>query len=187
MKDCGIPKTHTGAAPGARRRKDIWKHDVEPLLVDAGVHLTHVGHSHVYSRVVGRDAPGLTYLETSSAGNTFGAFWTQADGTPWKGRLRGGESALFAADSPWDTSNYARTDDPFGREPMFPTLANPMHLWAGEPQPVPFVASDDISTFTIPDTGMGAVRSFAIDLRDPQAEAIEFDRFFLDTRRGPRR
>lgn len=167
--------------------KDIWKHDVEPLLVKAGVHLVHVGHSHVYSRVVGRDAPGLTYLETSSAGNTFGAFWTQADGTPWKGRLRGGESALFAADSPWDTSNCARTDDPFGREPMFPTLANPMHLWAGEPQPVPFVTSDDISTFTILDTGMGAVRSFAIDLRDPQAEAIEFDRFFLDTLRGPRR
>ncbi len=166
---------------------DIWRHDIEPLLVDAGVQLVHIGHSHVYSRVVGRDAPRLNYLETASAGNTFGAFWTQPDGTPWQGRLRGGSSALFADDSPWDQANYARTDDPFGREPMAPTLANPMQLWAGETLPVPSVSSNDISTFTILDTGMGAVRSFAVDLRNPQAEAIEFDRFFLDTRRGPGR
>jgi hypothetical protein len=167
--------------------EDIWRHDVEPLLVDANVQLVHVGHSHVYSRVVGRDAPRLNYLETSSAGNTFGAFWTQPDGTPWQGRLRGGNSALFAAGSPWDTKNYPRTGDPFGREPMLPTLANPMQLWAGEPQPLPFVSSNDISTFSILDTAMGAVRSFAVNLRDPQADAIEFDRFMLDTRRGPRR
>lgn len=167
--------------------EDIWKHDIEPLLVDARVQLVHIGHSHVYSRVVGRDAPGLTYLETSSAGNTFGAFWTQPDGTPWRGALRGGGTGLFAPDSPWDKANYPRTDDPFGRQPVYPTLANPMQLWAGEPQPVPFVSSNDISTFSILDTGMGAVRSFAIDLRNPQAEPIEFDRFHLDTGRGPRR
>jgi hypothetical protein len=158
---------------------DVWKRDIEPLLIDAGVQLVHVGHSHVYSHVRSPIAPTLNYLETSSSGNTFGAFWTQADGTPWRNRQRGGNSGVFAADSPWDVTNYPRTDDPHGRVPQFPTLANPMQLWDGEPQPVPFVSSNDISTFSVLDTGMGAVRSFAINLRDPDAEVIEFDRFSL--------
>ena len=57
------------------------------------------------------------------------------------------------AEPAWDTKSYRRAEDPFGREPMLPTLANPIQLWAGEPQPVPFVPSNDISTFSILDTG----------------------------------
>jgi hypothetical protein len=159
--------------------EDIWKNDVEPLLVQAGVQLVHIGHSHVYSHVRPLHAPTLNYLESSSGGNSFGAFWTQGDGTPWRNARRGGNSGLFAANSPWNLANYPRTDDPHGRAPQFPTLANPMQLWGGEALPVPFVASNDISTFSVLDTGIGAVRSFAIDLRNPSAPAVEFDRIPL--------
>jgi hypothetical protein len=167
--------------------EDIWKQDIEPLLIAADVQLVHVGHSHVYSHVRAPKAPTLNYLETSSAGNTFGAFWTQADGTPWRNRLRGGNTGLFAAGSPWNVANYPRTDDPHGRLPQLPTLANPMQLWDGDPLPVPFVASNDISTFSVLDTGVGAVRSFAINLRDPAAPVIEFDRIPLLPPAGPTR
>jgi hypothetical protein len=159
--------------------EDIWKQSVEPLLVKAGVQLVHLGHSHVWSRVVGADAPNLNYLETSSAGNSFGAYWTQPDGNPWNGALRGGGTGLFAAGSPWNTANYARTNDPHARTPIAPNLANPMQLWAGQTLPVPFVASNDISTFSVLDTGMRAVRSFAVNLRDPAAPVLEFDRIPL--------
>ena len=54
-----------------------------------------------------------------------------------------------------------------------------MQLWDGEALPVPFVASSDISTFSVLDTGIGAVRSFAINLRDPAATVIEFVRIPL--------
>ncbi len=164
--------------------QDIWKQDVEPLLVDAGVQLVHVGHSHVYSHVRSTASPTLNYLETSSSGNSFGAFWTQPDGQPWRNARRGGNTGLFAPDSPWNTANYPRTDDPHGRPPQFPTLANPMQLWDGTDQPVPFVASNDISTFSVLDTGLGAVRSFAINLRDPAAPAVEFDRIPLLTEKS---
>ena len=159
--------------------EDIWKQDVEPLLIDAGVQLVQIGHSHLYSHVRSPLAPTLNYLETSSAGNSFGAFWTQADGTAWRNARRGGNTGLFAAGSPWNVANYPRTDDPHGRPPQWPTLANPMQLWDGEALPVPFVASNDISTFSVLDTGIGAVRSFAVNLRDPAAPAIEFDRIPL--------
>jgi hypothetical protein len=165
--------------------EDIWKNDIEPLLVEAGVQLVHIGHSHVYSHVRSPLAPTLNYLETSSAGNTFGAFWTQGNGTAWRNALRGGNTGLFAAGSPWNTANYPRTNDPHDRAPQFPTMANPMQLWGGEAQPVPFVSSNDISTFSVLDTGIGAVRSFAIDLRNPAAAAIEFDRIPLAAPVGP--
>ena len=44
---------------------------------------------------------------------------------------------------------------------------------------MPFVASNDISTFSVLDTGMRAVRSFAVNLRDPAAPVLEFDRIPL--------
>jgi hypothetical protein len=163
--------------------EDIWKQSVEPLLVKAGVQLVHLGHSHVWSRVVGADAPNLNYLETSSAGNSFGAYWTQPDGNPWNGALRGGGTGLFAAGSPWNMANYARTEDPHARTPIQPNLANPMQLLAGQTLPVPFVASNDISTFSVLDTGMRAVRSFAVNLRDPAAPVLEFDRIPLQPAR----
>lgn len=159
--------------------EDIWKNDIEPLLVDARVQLVHIGHSHVWSRTHVTGSPDVHYLETSSAGNTFGAYWTQPDGTPWNGALRGGNTGLFAAGSPWNTANYPRTGDPHDRPAIFPSLANPMELWAGAGQPLPFVASNDISTFSILDTEMAAVRSFAVNLRDRNQAPLEFDRIAL--------
>lgn len=158
--------------------EDIWLNDIEPLLKEAGVQLVHIGHSHLWNRTHALGAPSVNYLEASNPGNTFGAFWTQADGEPWNGRARG-FGGLFAEDSPWILENYPRQDDPHGRPALFPSLMNPMQVFGGEPNPVPFVADNNISTFSILDTGLGAVRSFALDLTDPEAELVEFDRFEL--------
>ena len=160
---------------------DYFRRDVEPLLQRYGVQLVLTGHSHVWNRTrVG----AMNLMETSNVGNCFGAYWTGPDGAPWQGRRR--ISGTFAAElelgkglSRWDPDNYPRVDDAHGREPILPTLANPMVLFEGEPEPVPFVCSNNVTTFTILDTGMGAVRSFAFDVRNPEGEVLEFDRFDL--------
>lgn len=160
--------------------EDIWLTEIEPLLIDAGVQLVHIGHSHVWNRTQALGGPGLNYLETSSAGNTFGAYWTDpATGEPWDGRGRGPSNAP-ANDPQWNAENYPLTGDAHGREALFPTLANPMQEFAGQENPLPFVSSNEISTVSVLDTAMGAVRSFALDLTDPSAELIEFDRFYLE-------
>lgn len=160
---------------------DIWLNSIEPLLLDNGVQLVHVGHSHLWNRArVG----SLNYLETSNYGNTFGAYWTQPDGalyldrgrTAWAGSFW---NELATPESRWNPANYPNVDDPHGRQPIFPSLANPMQLFDGTPEPVPFVASNNITVFTYIDTSDGTVRSFAFDTRDPDGEVVEFDRFPL--------
>jgi hypothetical protein len=160
---------------------DYFRRDIEPMLERYGVDLVLTGHSHVWNRTQVGD---MHLMETSNVGNCFGAYWTQPDGTPWQGRRRVGgtlaaELDLGPALSRWDADNYARTDDPQGREPILPTLANPMVMFEGEPAPVPFVCSNNVTVFTILDTALGAVRSFVFDVRDPGGEVIEFDRFAL--------
>ena len=161
---------------------DYFRRDIEPLLQRRGVQLVLTGHSHVWNRTRVGD---MNLMETSSVGNCFGAYWTQPDGTAWRGQRRIGGS--FAAElesgpgvSRWDADNYARLDDSHGRKPEMPTLANPMMLFEGEPQPVPFVCSNNVTTFTVLDTEVGAVRSFAFDVRDPESAVVEFDRFDLE-------
>lgn len=160
---------------------DYFRRDVEPMLQRHGVDLVLTGHSHVWNRTQVGD---MHLMETSNVGNCFGAYWTRPGGEPWQNRRRipgalGAELELGAALSRWDPGNYPRVGDPHGREPIMPTLANPMVLFEGEPEPVPFVCSNNITTFTILDTGLGAVRSFAFDVRNPGGEVVEFDRLEL--------
>jgi ketosteroid isomerase-like protein len=171
---------------------DYFHRDIEPLLHRHGVQLVLVGHSHIWNR--SRTA-GLNFLETSNAGNCFGAYWTQPDGARWLGGSRSAGSSSFwnevdqgAGASRWNPLNYPRTDDPHGRKPILPTLAHPMVLFEGAPEPVPFVCSNNVTTFSVLDTKQGVVRSFAFDVRDPGNEVIEFDRFSLgEPRARPRK
>lgn len=78
--------------------------------------------------------------------------------------------------SRWNAANYPLRDDPQGREPIFPTVFNPMQEIVGEPEPLPFVCSDRLTTFTILDSAVGLVRSFVFDLADPAGPVREFDR-----------
>lgn len=162
---------------------DYFRRDIEPLLQAHGVQLVLTGHSHVWNR---SKVGALNYLETSNVGNCFGAYWTQPDGTPWRDALRFSGYASFTSElalgqgvSRWDPDNYPRTNDAQDRLPLYPTQANPMMLFEGEPEPVPFVCSNNISTFSILDTAAGLVRSYAFDVRDPEGEVVEFDRFPL--------
>jgi len=161
--------------------QDLWRSAIEPVLMANDVQLVHIGHSHLWNRArVGN----LNYLESSNVGNTFGAYWRQPDGTNWRGRIRAIWASSFwnelaSGDSRWDPAYYPPVDDPHGRDPIFPTLANPMVLFEGEPADVPFVSSNNVTVFSILDTGMGAVRSYAFDTRDPDSQVIEFDRFSL--------
>lgn len=163
--------------------EDIWLNSIEPLLLDNGVQLVHVGHSHLWNRAKVGD---LNYLETSNYGNTFGAYWTRPDGDLYLGRGRTSWASSFwgelaTPESRWNPANYAPADDPHGRAPIFPTMANPMREFGETAEDVPFVSSNNITVFTYIDTSMegGMVRSFAFDTRDPDGEVIEFDRFPL--------
>lgn len=155
--------------------RDIWKNQIEPLLLEYGVQLVHTGHSHVWNRAA---VEGLNYLETSNVGNSFGAYfagWKESR-VPWAGSFWD-EVAL--PDSRWNPADYARIGDPHGREPIMPTLFNPMREMEGTEQNLPFVDSNNVTAFTIFDTGTGAVSSYAFDTRQPESEVVKFDEFVL--------
>jgi hypothetical protein len=72
--------------------------------------------------------------------------------------------------------DYAATGDPNGLKPVMPTLAP---LLGEDKQPLPYVASNDITTFSILDTGSGTVSSYRFDTRIPDSQAVKFDEFRL--------
>jgi hypothetical protein len=155
--------------------QDIWKNQIEPLLLEHGVQLVHTGHSHVWNRAA---VEGLNYIETSNVGNSFGAYfpgWKESR-VPWASSFW---ERIAQPDSPWDPADYARTGDPHGREPIMPTLANPMRELEGTSQDLPFVDSNNVTAFTIFDTGTGAVTSYAFDTRRPDSAVVKFDEFVL--------
>lgn len=155
--------------------KDIWKNQIEPLLLHHGVQLVHTGHSHVWNRTT---VEGLNYLETSNVGNSFGAYlpgWKDTR-VPWAGSFW---RELDSAEPRWDPRDYPRTGDPHGRQPIMPTLSNPMREMEGTDQDWPFVDSNNVTAFTIFDTGTGAVTSYAFDTRKPDSAVVPFDEFRL--------
>lgn len=155
--------------------EDIWRREIEPLLLEYGVDLVHVGHSHLWNRArVG----SLNYLETSNYGNSFGAGYRDANlessRAPWA-RFPGDEGGAIGP-APED---YPRQGDAHGREPIFPTILNPEVHFGESETPVPFVSSNRIGVFTVLDTGDGIVRSYAYDWERPEQPVVLFDEFGL--------
>lgn len=132
--------------------------DVEPLLNAAGVNLVLNGHSHLWNRF--RNAAGVNWLETSNVGNTYGAFDVSS----------GAVRALPAS------ADLVLQGDPGGLSPQVPTLA-PATGPTGAP--LPYLSSNDITVFSILDSGTGTVRSYRFDTRTPEAAAEVFDEFPL--------
>lgn len=130
--------------------------DVEPLLSEAGVHLVLNGHSHLWNRF--RNAAGVNWLETSNVGNSYGAYDVTS------GRSR---------DYP---PGYVQQGDPGGLAPIVPTVAP---LTGDGGVPLPYVASNHITVFSILDSDDGVVRSYRFDTSDPESDAILFDEFPL--------
>jgi len=139
-------------------QQDYILRDVVPLLEKAGVQLVFYGHSHLWNRFV--SSTGMHFLETSNVGNSYGAYL-------------GDKRRSVPTDS---LEAYAATGNPGGLEPVMPTIA-PLRDEQG--QPLPYLASNDITAFSIFDTGTGTVSSYYFDTRQHDSAVVKFDEFRL--------
>ncbi len=136
--------------------KDYIVKDLLPLLEASGVQLVYYGHCHLWNRF--QSPLGVHYLESSNVGNSYGAFL--------------GEKKRPVPEG----SPYASVADPNGLEAIVPNI-DP--LLDENNQPLPYIASNEITAFSILDTAEGKVSSYRFDTRCPDSGAIEFDRFYL--------
>lgn len=140
------------------KEADYLIRDVVPLLESAGVQLVFYGHSHLWNRFV--STKGTHFLETSNVGNSYGAYI-------------GNETRNVPSDY---QEEYAATGDPNGLEPVMPAIAP---LTGEDGQPQPYIASNDITVFSIFDTQTGTISSYRFDTREPDSEVVKFDEFQL--------
>ena len=130
--------------------------DLIPLLEKAQVQLVYYGHSHLWNRF--QSPSGMHFLESSNVGNSYGAHTS--------------DNPRLVPDNP----NYVAVGDPNGLEPIVPNLKP---LTDNEGKSSPYVASNNITVFSILDTAKGTVSSYRFDTREPNSEAIKFDEFQL--------
>ncbi|NMG21002.1 metallophosphoesterase [Brasilonema bromeliae SPC951] len=140
------------------KKSDYLIRDVIPLLEAAKVQMVFYGHSHVWNRF--RSQSGMHFLETSNVGNTYGAF------------LSGDQRSVPSGDK----KDYAALGDPNGLEPVLPTIAP---LPGKDGKPIPYIASNNITAFSIFDTGKGTVSSYRFDISQPDSKVVKFDEFQL--------
>lgn len=131
--------------------------DLIPLLDSAGVQFVYYGHSHLWNRF--QSDSGMNFLESSNVGNNYGA-----------------HTSNNPRQVP-NNSNYIAVGNPNGLEPIMPTI-NPVKDEAGNP--LPYIASNDITVFSILDTEKGTVSSYRFDTRLPNSEVVKFDEFQLN-------
>lgn len=149
------------------RTDDYIARDLVPLLEQAGVDLVFYGHSHLWNRFV--SPQGTHYLETSNVGNSYGAFWKDQS-RPVPPETIEGSAVTYAP------SDYVAQGDPNGLEPVVPTIA-PLQDSSG--QPLPYLASNDITAFSVFDTGTGMISSYYFDTREPNSAVVKFDEFVV--------
>ncbi|WP_044499586.1 fibronectin type III domain-containing protein [Nostoc sp. PCC 7107] len=132
--------------------------DVVPLLEAANVQLVFYGHSHLWNRFI--SSQGMQFLETSNVGNTYGAAWGDR-----KREVPTGYQ-----------EKYVILGDPNDLEPVVPSIAP---LLGDDGKPMPYLASNNITVFSIFDTSTGKVSSYLFDTRKPDSEVMKFDEFKL--------
>jgi Calcineurin-like phosphoesterase len=132
--------------------------DVIPLLEAAKVQFVFYGHSHLWNRFCSES--GMHFLETSNVGNSYGAHW---------GDNKREVPIGYQED-------YAKLGDPNDLEPIIPSIAP---LLGEDGKPLPYIASNDITAFSIFDTGTGTISSYRFDTRKPNSEIVKFDEFKL--------
>ncbi|GAB4277020.1 MAG: metallophosphoesterase [Oscillatoriaceae cyanobacterium] len=136
--------------------KDYIIRDVVPLLEKAGVQLVYYGHSHLWNRFI--SPSGMHFLESSNVGNTYHAY---------VGKRRRQVPQGYQEE-------YTATGNPNGLPPVIPNIA-PLLDDRGEP--MPYIASNEITVFSILDTGAGTVSSYYFDTRQPNSPVVKFDEF----------
>lgn len=142
--------------------QDYLLRDIVPLLEAANVQLVFYGHSHLWNRFM--SSSGMHFLETSNVGNSYGA----AAGDKQR-------------DVPVGDDNYAATGDPNGLEPIIPTIEP---FLGKNGQKLPYLASNDLTAFSILDTATGSVSSYKFDTLKPDLEVVKFDEFKLKSNAG---
>lgn len=136
--------------------------DLIPLLEQAKVQLVFYGHSHLWNRFLNQG--GINFLETSNVGNSYGAAW---------GKRERDIPQQYQEDFPQD---YIASGNPNGLPPITPTISP---LLGEDGQPLPYIASNQFTVFTIFDTGTGTVSSYRFDTTNPNSPVIKFDEFSL--------
>ncbi|MGK7945004.1 MAG: metallophosphoesterase [Microcystaceae cyanobacterium] len=137
--------------------KDHIIRDLIPLLESNSADLVFFGHSHLWNRFL--SPQGIHFLESSNVGNSYGAHLKEN-----------------ARPVPPNDPNYIALGDPNGLTPIIPNL-DPLINANG--QALPYIASNNITVFSILDTGKGSISSYYFDTRFPQSDVIKFDEFFL--------
>jgi hypothetical protein len=133
--------------------------DVIPLLEAAKVQLVFFGHSHLWNRFV--SASKMHFLETSNVGNSYGAAFgsRKRDNVPVMG-----------------SDNYIEIGDPNRLEPVMPKISA---ILSEDGKELPYISSNEITVFSIFDTGTGVVSSYWFDTRQVDGDVIKFDEFKL--------
>jgi hypothetical protein len=138
-------------------QQDYIIRDLIPLLENAQVQFVFYGHSHLWNRFI--SSSRIHFLESSNVGNTYGAHW----GNNYRPIPQ--DNSLF---------NYTEIGDPNGLKPVTPTI-EPLLDDLGNF--LPYIASNDITVFSILETSTGTISSYRFDTRQPQSKVIKFDEF----------
>ncbi len=77
---------------------------------------------------------------------------------------------------PWIPEDYDAYDDPYGLEPIVPTVS-PLY---DENGPLPYISDNTITTFSILKTEDGTITTYAYDTKDPDSNVWVIDRFSLN-------
>ncbi len=140
------------------KNQDYIVRDVVPLLEAYSVQLVFYGHSHLWNRFC--SSSGMHFLETSNVGNSYGAAW---------GENKREVPVGYQED-------YAQLGNPNGLEPIVPTIAP---LFDAIGNPMPYIASNDITVFSIFETATGTITSYRFDTSQPELGVVKFDEFKL--------
>lgn len=146
---------------------DYIKTIVEPMLEDSHTNLMFEGHSHIWNRFV--TDSGMNVLETSNVGNSYGAYEEDSVRGSVPQGIGKGEKYYSISDK-WSCDDYIASYDPFGLEPVKP---NKKDLPDGKSN----ISSNNLTVFSIFDTGSGCIDSYYFDTTNPDAEVILFDSF----------
>lgn len=129
--------------------------------------LVQTAHTHIWDRF--RSGAGVHHLSTSNVGNTYGAFLD----TPRRVVPPAEIAERYV-------EQYDRTGEPYGLDPVVPTLAP---LTNADGTPLPYLASNDVTAFSILDTGTGTITSYRFDTANPNGSVVPFDQFTLNRAR----
>ena len=140
--------------------EDYLVKDIVPLLEKANVQLVFYGHSHLWNRF--RSESGMNFLESSNVGNSYGAYFGEKKRNIPQGYKE----------------KYVEVGDPNGLEPIVPSIKP---LTGEDGKPMPYIASKEITVFSILDTGNGTVNSYYFDTTKPEEKVVKFDEFKLES------